>query len=79
MKEQCVAMLLAGGKGSRLNALTNDKNPRKTRRSIWRQVQNHRFCPQQLRQLGNSSCRCADSIPAAFIKLIYRHRRAMGS
>ena len=44
-----------------------NQKPRKTRRSIWRKVQNHRFCPQQLRQLGNSSCRCADSIPASLL------------
>ncbi|MDI5789622.1 sugar phosphate nucleotidyltransferase [Bacillus licheniformis] len=31
---------MAGGKGSRLNALTKTSQ---TRRSIWRQVQNHRF------------------------------------
>ena len=59
-KQECVAMLLAGGQGSRLYALT--KNIAKP--ALWRQIPHHRFSSLQLRQLRHRNGGSADPISA---------------
>ena len=62
MKKECIAMLLAGGQGSRLYVLT--ENMAKARRPVRREVPHHRLSPFQLRELRHRHRRRAHAVPA---------------
>ena len=62
-KQECVAMLLAGGQGSRLYALTQQY--RQAGGSLWRKIPDHRFSALQLHQFGHRDGGGADAVPAA--------------
>ena len=47
-KQECVAMLLAGGQGSRLGVLTTQSG--ETSGPLWREIPHHRFPSVQLCQ-----------------------------
>ena len=61
MKKECIAMLLAGGQGSRLYVLTGDMA--KARRALRRQVPHHRLSPVQLHQFRHRHRGRADPVP----------------
>ncbi len=68
-KKECVAMLLAGGQGSRLYALTsNIAKPAVVRRK----VQNYRLPVVKLHQFGNRYGRSSDAISAFGAERVYR-------
>ena len=62
MKKECVAMLLAGGQGSRLYVLTEQYG--QARRPLRRQVPHHRLSSVQLHQLRHRHGGRADPVPA---------------
>ena len=75
-KKRCVAMLLAGGQGSRLMVLT--ENTGQARRAVRRQIPHHRFPAFQLRQLQDRHRRHSDPVPAAGAQRVHRQRPAVG-
>ena len=62
MKKECIAMLLAGGQGSRLYVLTGEHG--QARRALRREVPHHRLSPVQLHQLRHRHRGRADPVPA---------------
>ena len=79
IKKECVAMLLAGGQGSRLYALTQDMaKPAVPYGGKYRIID---FPPPavQLRKLGYRHGRRADAVPAYGAQRVYRQRSTVGS
>ena len=70
-KSECVAMLLAGGQGSRLYALT--ERTAKACRQLRRQIQNYRLPDVQLRKLGDIHRRCAHAVSASVLNEYIGH------
>ena len=77
MKKECVAMLLAGGQGSRLYVLTGRHG--QARRALRRQIPHHRLSPVQLHQLRHRHRGRADPVPAAGAEQLHRQRPALGA
>ena len=66
-KKQCVAMLLAGGQGSRLGILS--QGCRQAGSSLWRKIPHHRFSALQLHQFGHRCGRRFDASSAGAERL----------
>ena len=77
MKKECVAMLLAGGQGSRLYVLTGDMaKPAVPFGGKFRIID---FPLSNCIELGNRHGRRADAVPAAGAQRLYRQRPALGA